>query len=115
MRHRNKFSVFLTIQLAQLLTPTLSQDDAHEYDTKGYCIGYSQSFNGNMSGYVQSDMQFAQQVANDILFYTPETADILPDYLNMELRMRFFVLDYSEGDNQMVAAEMHLDYSPDFT
>ena len=41
--------------------------------------------------------------------------DTIPDYFNMDLNMRFFVLDKEDGMNEMVAAEMHVDYSEDFS
>ena len=39
---------------------------AHSYDFFGDCIGFSPEIFGNQGPYVQSDMQFAQQVAEDI-------------------------------------------------
>ena len=58
-------------------------------------------------------MQFVQQVQDDMHKYGADSTGVLPDWANMDLNMRFFVVDM-EGDNQMVATEMHLDYSLDF-
>jgi len=58
-------------------------------------------------------MQFVQQVQDDMHKYGANQRGVLPDWANMDLNIRFFVIDV-EGDNQMAATEMHVDYSLDF-
>lgn len=90
-----------------------------EFDMMGYCIGFSPKVYGDQGLYVQSDVQFAQQVADDIMtFHGEGFAETLESLFAMDVGARFFV---SEGgvdpasDGQYIAASgLHMNYGRKF-
>lgn len=85
---------------------------AHSYDFFGDCIGLSPQIYGNVGPYVQSDMQFAQQVVEDIRAFDGRgfNEDTLMSELSMAVGTRFF---YTPQDG-MVASQLIVDYGMQF-
>ena len=87
-----------------------------QYLTFGDCIGLSPIIFGKEGAYVQSDIQFAQQVRDDFRdFDFSSKGDIIED-LSMDLMTRFFVRESAgpEEDPELVdltmaASEIHLE------
>ena len=70
------------------------EGDMHSYDFFGDCIGLSPIVFGTEGQYVQSDMQFAQQVQDDIRNYSDHIrTGVLDPSIAMELMSRFYVRD----------------------
>lgn len=77
---------------------------SHSYDFFGDCIGLSPKVYGNTGPYVQSDMQFAQQVVEDFRAFDGRgfnEASIMSE-LSMAVATRYFA---SPGEG-MVASQL---------
>lgn len=97
----------------ELLT---SDDFVNSYEYFGDCLGLSPVIFGKEGDYVQSDMQYVQQVRDDIREYSDhDKTGRLDEELAMNLMTRFFVHEDIQGDTlvnrSLIAAEIHLEES----
>ena len=73
---------------------------------------------GKPGMYIQSDIQFVQQVQDAIRELPhgedPEDEHIIPYYINMNLFARFFSNDQPGKGNSIQASELHVAYSDYF-
>jgi len=94
----------------------IASGDMHMFDFFGDCIGLSPIIFGEEDAYVQSDMQFAQQVQEEIREYSDhlDTGEIDAN-ISMDLMSRFFIRESTsaegEVESKMVASEIHLEVS----
>ena len=80
------------------------------FDVFGDCIGLSPIIFGKEGPYVQSDMQYAQQVQVDIrsMQHARENG-LLKSEVALELMTRFYAQDGADGTQKVVASEIHLE------
>lgn len=74
-------------------------------------MGLSPQVFGDEQGYVQSDMQFALEVVDDLRQYLKPSDTKIPRRYYMDIYSRFFTSESTEGardENYMVASELHI-------
>ena len=80
-----------------------NSNSLNSFDFFGDCIGFGATM-GKSGRYVQSDMQFVQQVQDNIRDFPhgENKQHTIPDYINMKIFARFFVDDQpGESNNRM--------------
>ena len=97
----------------------LSQRMVQSYDEHGDCLGTDGLFGELDTDFVMSDMQFIQQVRDQIRairatpFYKHNRRDALPETIGMDLYTRFFVNTLGDKDKTL-AMELHVERSKEF-
>ena len=92
---------------------------AQSYDEHGDCLGTDGLFGELDTDFVMSDMQFIQQVRDQIRairstpFYKHNRRDALPETIGMDLYTRFFVNTLGDKDKTL-AMELHVERSREF-
>ena len=86
-----------------------------DYDLFGFCLGLSPTVYGEEGPFVQSDIQFVQQVADDILTFHPDGFfGLLEPWVVMDVGTRFFVTESTTPNGaptrDMIASSLYVSY-----
>ena len=89
--------------------------DLNEFKMFGDCIGLSPIIFGKEGPYIQSDIQFAQQIRDDFRDFENrrlQKGEMIED-LSMDLMSRFFISESGKDLHELtiVASEIHLQLS----
>ena len=102
------------------LVPDRMSSYLHEkYSEHGDCLGTDGMFGQLDTSFTMSDMQFIQQVRDEIRairatpFYKHNRRDVLPEDIGMDLYTRFFVNSLGDKDATL-AMELHVERSSEF-
>ena len=80
---------------------------------EGDCIGLGPSY-GKPGNYIQSDIQFAQQVRDDFRFFLSQQSGELASEADMKIYAHMFILQLRNSANKVMASELRIDYSDVF-
>ena len=82
--------LFQLLQLSQLVVGQNEEGPSETWDITGDCLGVGPSY-GLVGSYIQSDMQFAQQVRQDIRTYGTSMKGKIDGDIDMNVYARFFI------------------------
>jgi len=88
-----------------------------QYETYGDCLGLDYQYGGKPVNYIQSDVKFALQARDRIraIMGSQKMKKTIPNDVQMDLFTRFYMLDRPGlRDNEMMASELHVDFSESF-